>query len=478
MPKIKAGSKVSASRQEIYPEIEVKLCMGAKSISLDIAKEILGWQVVDKNTSEYHFVDDNGEKIVCHNNISNRPIYQTILATLKQEHLRKRWVVNGEPIIIGKTGLILNGQHSLISFVLCCQEWETNRDKWPEWKKCPTLEKVIVFGIDESDTVVNTMDTCKPRSLGDVIYRSEFFSDITKSKDRKIISRILDYAVKMLWHRTGADENAFAPRRTHSEALAFIEKHPKILECVKHIFEEDGDTKQISRYISTGYASGLLYLMGSCRSEKVEEYKENPREDILNWETWDDACDFWVKLASGDKGMKPLTEAFSKMVEITGGSRPERTALISKAWGLYISGKKMNTELLQLDYVANDMGFMELAESVPFGGIDMVNLLEHHSVDPTPEELEERASQIRKESSKKKSERSSKKTLKKKLKKESMDIGDTVYVLDDEGTWTGTLADVYDGPKGKVARVKTTSGKSFEVALDLCTGENPEIESD
>src|SRR5690606_8050237 len=120
----------------------------------------------------------------CHNNIRNRDIDKIKVSELVQEILRGHWVMNCESLIIGVTGIVLNGQHTLIALVLATQQWEEVgkdsqiREVWPNK---PTIDKLIVFGASEEDKVVNTMDTAKPRSLGDVIFRSDYFADAKRA---------------------------------------------------------------------------------------------------------------------------------------------------------------------------------------------------------------------------------------------------------------------------------------------------------
>ncbi len=215
----------------------MELCVGSSAITLQKAKDLLGWEEEEGIPYKKDFLlkDFHGTKIRCFNNVTNRPLYKPNLENLKQEILRNRWQLNGEPIIVGKTGLILNGQHSLLSFIAAVQEWTKDKDKWPLTTEEPTLDKLIVFGIDESDAVINTMDTCKPRSLADVIYRSEFFAG-TNQAERNKLSKITDYAIKLIWDRTGVS-NAFGLRNTHSESLDFLQRHPKLIDCFKHIFQ-------------------------------------------------------------------------------------------------------------------------------------------------------------------------------------------------------------------------------------------------
>jgi hypothetical protein len=178
-----------------------------------------------------------------------------------------------------------------------------------------------------------------------------------------------DYAVRLLWFRTGANEDAFAPKRTHAESLDFIQRHPRILECVKHIYEESGKEDKLKAYPSPGYAAALLYLMGSAKTERENEEGTGytqvscPTEDLLDWSTWDLACEFWTKLAANDKGLASLSETVAEFLDIEGGSfKDERIALIVKSWWRFAEGKKITPESIALETVIDGEGVQRLAE--------------------------------------------------------------------------------------------------------------------
>lgn len=384
MPKVAAGKgkgsavvtqtkkePVAKKRKTIHSEVTSEVC---HEITADRAKEILSWEeegekVKFGNDYSHELKAITGRKIRLTNNVTNRHIYKTQIETLKQEHLLNRWRLNGETIIIGKTGLVLNGQHTLISLILIAEDWHANELTHAYWKTEPTMAKVIVYGIDEKDEVVNTMDTCKPRSLTDVIDRSEFFRKETY-KARYEMSRMCDYAIKLLWHRMGCAD-AFRVRKTHSEALAFLGSHPKILECVKHIYKEDTD-KKISRCIPPGTAAGLLYLMG-CSDTPSDSYhlQDNPAEDHLDWGRWSDACDFFVQIAGGSARVEQLRIAFANLLRNENASLPEKQALIIKAWAAYRDDKPINSKALFVSYITDGDGLKVLAEHPTVGGIDL-----------------------------------------------------------------------------------------------------------
>lgn len=383
-PRKRKGKAKEPPREVLYPKISVKICLAEDKTALtdEQAKKLLGWQEESENIQfgdDYLFKDERGRKIRCTNNPRNRPLYfATVVGTLKQEILARNWFMNCENRIIGRTGLILNGQHTFIALVLACQLWEDKEGQYRRfWEMRPTIDTLIAFGCAEEDKVVNTMDTCKPRSPMDVIYRSEYFKDLDK-RDRLIASRRLADAIKMLWHRTGAFLDAFRPRRTHMEMMHFIDRHAKIIECVKHITIENGDGK-IARFLAPGYAAALMYLQSSSATDREPDEgggysrSEDPSEKLLDFERWDKAEEFWVRIASGDKVMDPVREAIGNLLEQGLGSVAERMAVLSRAWNNWLVLGRIPNGELELHYEQDGEGRKVLAECPTVEGIDLGN---------------------------------------------------------------------------------------------------------
>lgn len=383
----------SPTREIRYEKPQVKLAMGEKAITPDLARDILGWQEesenikfkVDENPA--HLQDERGKKVRLNNNLKNRPITVSNYETLKQIILRGHYELNGETIVIGETGMLINGQHRLIALVLADQEWQDKQGQWQEFRKvAPTIDSVIVYGISEKDKVVNTIDTAKPRTFTEVMYRSEFFADV-KPRERKGLSRAADYAVRYLWDRTGAGANNFTNRRTHDEALNFIGRHPRLIQCVKHIYEEDSKGA-IAKVMSPGLAACLLYLMGSCATEREKEGGKGysdvsvpfASEKLLDWKHWSKAQDFWVQLAGGNKEFLPIRGAIGKCIdglgsETCGGNRYERAAIVVKFWNLWSAGEKVTQSAIMPSYSQkkDEDGFLKIdIDEIPIvGGIDI-----------------------------------------------------------------------------------------------------------
>lgn len=343
-------------------------------ITVDEAKEIMGYEeeTEAKPFGNKYLTKINGVKVRCSNNIKNRPLYVPNLESYKQEHLRRRWRFNGEPLIIGVTGLVLNGQHSLLSLIMAAKEWHDNPGKWAEWDNEPTMEKLIVYGVDEGDETVNTMDTCKPRSLSDVIYRAEYFKDIPAPDQRKA-AKYAEAAIKMLWETTGTHANAFAMKRTHAESIAFLDRHSRLLGAVRHVYEEDGSEQRLSKFLPIGYAAAALYLMATGASKPEAYYQaDDPNESCLSFSQWDTACKFFVELAGSAANLKPIKDYLAKLMhEGTGevGFRV-RWAVLAKAWNLYAKKAPVTLKSITLKFEVKD-DESHLVEHPLLGGIDV-----------------------------------------------------------------------------------------------------------
>lgn len=369
MPPVNAKNKEA---KVLHPDPRIELRAGLEAITAAEAKLILGWTITEGD--EFLTRDTANNKVACTNNLNNRCLYGTTIKTLVQEQLRQRWRFNGEPIIIGKTGKLLNGQHTLISLVLAEEYREMQPELYPWGDNPVTIDKTIVYGVDEDDATINTMDTCKPRSLTDVIFRSESFTGM-KAPERRAASRVMDSAIKLVWFRTHAQMDAYSVQRTHAEAIDFFTRHGKLLDAVKHIITENGGSEsRISKYLPLGVASGLLYLMAcsGTSDDELKVYSDSRRESDLEFSRMDKACEFFVLFATSSQELKPLRYAIGKLGtgDIGGASVSEKVGTIVKAWTLFISGKKVTEDQLKLSYTKDDDDIYILTDYPMLGGPD------------------------------------------------------------------------------------------------------------
>jgi hypothetical protein len=447
-PARKATVAKKETREVVYPKIRVVAYTSDPSkfqgvevkspMDKDTAERILGWDdeerykarmlQADPNLTEsqvsfgenYLLRNSKGEKVRCNNNSRNRPFTTAWAETLTQDILNRNWAdsrntrddeeeertINGETIIVGRYGSVLSGQHRLAAYLLSVEKWEMEEAEFGDeageaywhkkWSECPTIECLVVYGVDERPVTTRTLDNVRPRTLSDVLFSegAEVFGDLSAG-DRKTLCRITDYAVKFLWHRTGLDTNAFAPRRTHSESLDFINRHPHLLQAVKVIFDlnkrgKDDDGTQmefpLKGITSPGFAAALLYLMGCSATDEDNAYEywniESPKysrekagkEEVLDWSKWDDAVNFWTGIAKRTDDFLPIAMNVLSLTNPTTGeasSIMEKVCLLIKAWNLYKDGEDLTDENLKLDYKTDDKTNALLLDEFPdCGGID------------------------------------------------------------------------------------------------------------
>jgi hypothetical protein len=366
---------------------------------------------------DYTVIDENGDKVKCWNSIDNRPIREGHAKELGQDVLNRKWAgatgkegdtVNGHTAIIGRTGKVLNNNHTFIGFVLACQRWEKephHKDLWPEEPKLPVI---LVTGVSEEDFVVRTLDNTLARTGADVIYTSGMFRETTDPKGRKRalnrserldLSRMLSKATEVLWERTRAFEGGFTEHLTHGERVEFIEKHYRLLKCVQHVYQENTGKKShglTSLHSSPGTLAAMLYLMGCCASDwdvyadpsnKMSTADRNEKD--LDWEWWDKAKEFIALLASKDSTISPIRDAHRVRVgdedvntygglvfsKEDGADNNVRLATICKAWNLFARGEDITEEDVRLAYKCSvdSNGVVtayKLLDKVDVGGID------------------------------------------------------------------------------------------------------------
>lgn len=349
-------------------------------LTAETARKLLGWEVQPDGVEweDYLFKDTANRPVKCHNNTTNRPLKPRQVLTCQQEILRKRWALNGETIIISRTGRVLNGQHRLIGLVLASELWTIDKEKAPEWDVEPSIQTIVVVGISDDQAVQNTIDNVISRSLQDVLYLSPYFQSYGVG-DRKVVAKMAAHAVKMLWSRTGQSESAFSPNRTHAESIDMIERHPRLLECLKCIYELNKKDNNLKDFLTPGYCSAIMYLMATCKSDPNGYYKKTyPSEMDLEFSMWDTAEDFFSKLLAGDTLFKDVRAVYADIATFNedpnhqglGGKMEERIALMLHAWEQFRDGYPMSRSKIELSYIVDKNGVKTLNSFPTAGGID------------------------------------------------------------------------------------------------------------
>jgi hypothetical protein len=436
-------------------------------LTADIAKQLLEWETEPeyvkrrltedpelkesklKFGDEFLLKDADGNKVMCWANCMNRELVMSQAKKYAQDILTKNWFVNCENIIIGCTGLVISGQHRLVGLILAVDEWK-RQQHWQEvWDTEPVLETFVAFGCSEEAKVIRTIDNVRPRSLGDVFYTSPLFANKSQH-DRAEMSRMMSFAVDLLWKRTRGDKDAFVTDMSHSAAIEFQERHAKLLDCVKHIYDEDGgkppvkdtETEEVEEItgkvissglrIQRGHAAALMYLMGqsATREAAVDEYYApgaNKSEKRLDWKHWDLACKFWSELAAQELewaqtvkdaiiALNTTMEGTIGTVAITGSNR-EKWAVITNAWTKYRLKERFENdkpEMLHPEFtidVDNNRRKITPANEPVIGGIDLGMMDEEDTTSLSKEEIEKKKEEARVEKINKKLNEGKKNTV-------------------------------------------------------------------
>lgn len=464
-----------------YPELEVRIYTAQSERGpVDFVKmrEFLGWEdepefaarvgatmsEADRLTNppgyadEYDFLDMNKAKVKLWNNQGNRDFIREHALSLAQDVLTRNWAdsrnggvakftledgrqvdmtemtINGETIIITRTGKTDSGQHRGIGFIFACQIWAKGEvwkgiDPRALWPEMPTMEALVVFGVSDSDRVTMTLDNVMPRTEADTISTSLTFAGYSRV-EKKELSRMLAYATDLLWNRTGVGKQAY---QTHSTSKDFRRRHPLLEKCVLHVFGEN-KKRAISRLkLSPGHVSALMYLMAASAGDP-KSYNEADtwaRDDSLidftakvtvagkKKEAWK-AAELFVSLLAaagtekGDRTLFPIAEEIFRIQTDTekGASTLHKNSIVCIAWNMWSSDQPVLQDDLKIEFAVRDDGTKYIAEAPNVGGIDRpADEKPDDGEDPTPEKVE-KVKKEKKESIKKQNAEATKNLVK------------------------------------------------------------------
>lgn len=356
-------------------------------------KQIMGWDEA-KEGERALFTDYLGKKIVLRNNGNNRPFHFNLAEKWAQEVLRGRWRLNGETWIVGAAGRTLSLQHRGAGLVLAAQAWAADPDRYPAWVTEPTMQGIMVTGVSEDDTTVNTLDTARPRTLSDVIYRMPVFADLDHTGRQECSSSIED-AIREVQGRTGTRSEG-VEYKTHSESVEYFLAHPKLAEAIRHIQTEYGGRSGPNRpLIGMGTAAALLYLMGVSATK--DEYDPKQGDLALDFSQWDKACDFWTLLLKRSAELDPVRRAIAGLSDpddpTTGhvANKATKIVLIIKGWSVFVAGQTIKDSDLKVKTKEDKYGVIHLVDNPLLGGVDKGNPRFQKDIDtapdPSPQEI-------------------------------------------------------------------------------------------
>jgi len=329
-------------------------------LTVQNCKDLIGWTEEPPDTDwgkEFVLKDVFGKKIRLAKNPSNRPFKRPLANRYANEHIRDKWSVNLETVVVSDTDHVLQGQHRLVGLILADQLRQIDSK---QWGKTPLVyETLIGYGASSTPKNADTYDLGAKRTLSDVLYRRQKFGKGVSDKKQRGVSKILSGAVRLVWLRVGGKLVSFAPHFPHSEALEFYGQHPEILTAVTTIVQlddgEEGNEKCISSLISLSYAAGLMYLMESAVDSKT-------------------AVAFWEAFASGE-GLKkgsPILSLRQLLVRMDASSSSKRDQIIGaviKAWLLFVKNKSGVTKDIRVARKKDGDKFVS-SEFPRIGGLD------------------------------------------------------------------------------------------------------------
>lgn len=425
MPKPTVKTKTGAQIEVLYPTVKsIHAFDGGDAPPLDAAWFIkaLGWksekqwlaEQLAKDPSfkaeEHGYGDDYlyespiAGKVRCINNGGNRPFDDGTRKRYTQDLLNRKWAgpmtypgetVNGEPLIISRTGKTVSMQHRGCALIEADLLWHQQPDHWkPKWPTPPVMEAIVVVGISDAPRVLATLDNVRTRSAGDTFAAQGMFADLPR-KDRVNACRYLDKALAILWRRTGAAEAEDNAIPTNAALNDFFEHHKRVERCVRHVMRcnqgKDGSEHNLlDMDLQLSLAAAALFLMATDGSD-VDEYR-NPGKDgyrsekKLVWDSQERAEKFFTDLAE-----EKLLHIKAALDQHDKGELAAwmKLAILARAWAVYRTSGKPDAMLLSdvqlrftdygpdgrtdkpLELVLNDKGKYYLAEEVSFGGIDL-----------------------------------------------------------------------------------------------------------
>lgn len=384
----------------------------ASFVNCDIekAKDVLGFEFVDKGEGGYAIQTPEGKQFFkMKNNAKNRPFSLSLAQQYGEQMLAGQWAgqpnspsktCNGESWIIDKDGQVASCAHRACGLIIAEYQRQVleTYDHHEKLKQlgCDGPIRIPILLVTGVDPVsADTNDIGRTRSLGDVLYRRREFNG-KKLSDAAVtrLSKELAVAVRLVWLRTHGDRVAGGAKLHHPEAIKFLEAHPLLHDAVEAVWSFDGgsgaDGRKISKYITLGYAAGLLYLAATRQCNPKNKPPVRKPKD------WQQAVDFWKNFSEENWGaaalepIKSLHKAFeNNRSSDQKFSRDALCVLTTRsflAWakaddykGKFTTTRKLVSGL----YVKGD-GKEEL-DFIRFGGLDVSRdlLVEQGVVDDT-----------------------------------------------------------------------------------------------
>ena len=274
-------------------------------------------------------------------------------------------------------------------------------------------------------------------------------------KTRRTLCNILANAARLVWLRAGGRNISDAPHFPHSEAVHFVQDHPKLEEAVLYIWGLEGGTgkggRKISRFTGAlGVAAGVYYLMATSATDP-DEFAESGAA-ALNFDNEAKTKKFWAALAEGTKleGSDPVYLLREQLPSMPSGSameRDEKVAMIVKAFNRWMDKLPSKLGDITVKKETKD-GRTKLIEAPKLGGLDIEE----------PERIEEDVTTVED-------------NREGHMAGKTWAEGDSAWVRVDDGDhWFGVIDEIIDVEDGKnkykeALLTETDTGKQWQEPL-------------
>lgn len=188
-------------------------------------------------------------------NHRNRPVSERTVNRYAQEMKAGRWKLNGEAIIFGKSGNLLNGQHRLKACVQSGRDFQT----------------VITYGVE--DSTFDTLDDVHPRKLSDVL-------SINGERNASFLSSglsfVYQYATGQIISRGGGSTKNIATKQLLEKMLV---NHPRIRDSARYykvLRSRPGGV-----LLPPALCVGLHYIFTMVEEDKAHIFFEQFQSGIL-----------------------------------------------------------------------------------------------------------------------------------------------------------------------------------------------------
>lgn len=180
-------------------------------------------------TTTTEYIDPNRAAWLLAGGGKNRALVQGHADNLARQMASGLWANNGQSIVLGADGRVLDGQHRLTAIV----------------KSGIGQTFVVVRGVDES--AITTMDTGRARAASDVLSMHGYAN-----------ARSLAAAVRvcMFYDRRGvfSGDNLWNLRVSPTETLAYVQGHPDVVDALQ-------ECRPYGHLLGIGLVSGVFALV-------------------------------------------------------------------------------------------------------------------------------------------------------------------------------------------------------------------------